>query len=179
MNDIAKLLSGIGDTLAGNTANPFEAETFTNATRHIDNINELKDLSNDDDSFTNEQLKDEFNNLLTEFLTDENGENQNIDIKQRAEELSEKFNTFLEAKGIKKGTKEWLQNYNAAITNIKTSELNGAGPELGNALRGEAVKQLTDHKFETPRDQSRNANEAWGESAGAITEAMELSYEHT
>ena len=78
MNDIAKLLSGIGDTLAGNTANPFEAETFTNATRHIDNINELKDLSNDDDSFTNEQLKDEFNNLLTEFLTDENGENQNI-----------------------------------------------------------------------------------------------------
>ena len=75
MNDIAKLLSGIGDTLAGNTANPFEAETFTNATRHIDNINELKDLSNDDDSFTNEQLKDEFNNLLTEFLTDENGEN--------------------------------------------------------------------------------------------------------
>ncbi|MCH2228144.1 MAG: hypothetical protein MK033_10250 [Candidatus Caenarcaniphilales bacterium] len=179
MNDIAKLLSGIGDTLAGNTANPFEAETFTNATRHIDNINELKDLSNDDDSFTNEQLKDEFNNLLTEFLTDENGENQNIDIKQRAEELSEKFNTFLEAKGIKKGTKEWLQNYNAAITNIKTSELNGAGPELGNALRGEAVKQLTDHKFETPRDQSRNANEEWGESAGAITEAMELSYEHT
>lgn len=175
MNGIRNILNVIGETLAGtNSANPFDIEAVSAGVNHIDNFEELKRLKNDDDDFVNEKTRDDFQKFLAEFLAGENSEIQNLNVKSIAKKLNERINEFLKSKGVHKGTKDWFKNYNAAISHVKNSGLTGAGPELSNALRAEAVKELSTLEpdaLRTPRDLSKIANTAWGEAA-------EIVYEH-
>lgn len=162
MNDIINILKIISSGLGRNgNLNPFTAGLESD---------EIASLNNNDDKFTDENIREDFQTTINKFLAEENSSSKNT-----AETLSKELNKILSKKEIEIGSAKWFKNYNAAI-----SAIGNKNPELRNALRANALGQIEDKQseirdLENPLTQSRIAKKAWAKEAWA-KEAAELAY---